>query len=171
MTRIGNFVKLYFLSVIMDPSEYQKILHYKKLSANCRKLLTRKERNFMKRLAKFTLVGNQLYREGKLVLNGSNVVAIPTSDHGEWGHPGREEMERKVRENYDITNLRLICRKIVTTCKESQNRTGVRRTGPMVHLNKQRIARLCKQLGLPSNGTTPLSQAFVSQSFTRTIRY
>ena len=75
-----------------------------------------KERNFKKNTAKFSLIGNQLYREYRLVLNNNGVVTRLTSNHCSWNNPALQEMEGKVREKYHVKNLRPVCRKIVTAC-------------------------------------------------------
>ena len=144
----------------MDVNENNKILHYKKLSITSSKLLTRKERHFRTKLRLFSIRDGKLYKSGKRVLHNEDAYSSLLKMHHDEGHPNRVKLERLARSKYHVERLRPICQRVVTQCHECQRRIGVRKTGPMVHLDKRRVERLCKQLGIPSNGTHPLSPAF-----------
>ena len=144
----------------MDVNEYNKILHYKKLSLTSSKLLTHKERHFRTKLRLFTIRDGKLYKNGKQVLHSEDAYSSLLKMHHDEGHPNRVKLEGLARGKYNVGRLRPICQRVVTQCRECQLRIGVRKTGPMVHLNKPRVERLCKQLGTPSNCTHPLSPAF-----------
>ena len=171
MAEITKFVNIQFLSVTMDVSEYNKILNYKKLSTTSSKLLNRKERHFRTELRLFTIRDGKLYKSGKQVLH--SVDAYPTLHrmHHNESHSYRVQLERLARGKYHVERLRPICQRIVTQCEECQLRIEVRETGPMLHLNKRRIERLCMQLALPSNSTKPLSQAFKVTALTKLLHF
>ena len=145
---------------MMDVNEYNKLLHYKKLSMTSSKLLTRKERHFRTKLRLFTIRDGKLYRDGRRVLHSEDAIPTLIMEHQDRDHPDRLQLESFIRTKYHVERLRQFCRKVVASCRKCQQRVAVRRTGPMVHLDKRRVERLCKRLGLPSNGTHPLSPAF-----------
>ena len=144
----------------MDVNEYKKLLHNKKLSMTSSKLLTRKELHFRTKLQLFTILDGKLHKNGNQVLHSEDAYSSLIKMHHDEGHPNRVKLERLARGKYHIERLRPICQRVVTQCHECQRRIGVRKTGPMVHLNKRRVERLCKQLEIPSNGTHTLSPAF-----------
>ena len=144
----------------MDVNEYNKLLHYKKFSMTSSKLLTRAERHFRTKLRLFTIRDGKLYRDGRRVLHSEDALATLIMEHRDRNHPNRLQLESFTRTKYHVERLRQFCRKVVASCRKCQQRVGVRKTGPMVHLDKRRVERLCKQLGIPSNGTHPLSPAF-----------
>ena len=155
--QIGNFVKLFILSVIIDNSDYNRVLHYIKHSATSTKLLSRKEGHFRAKLRVYTIRDGKLFRDWKQLLHSEDALPTLILEHQDRKRPVRIQLEGFIRTKYHVERLRQFCRRVVTSCPECQQRVAVRKTGPMIHLNKQRVEWLCKQLGLTCNSTNPLS--------------
>ena len=119
-------------------------LHYKKIYATFTKLLSRKERNFRAKLRLYTIHDGKLFRDWKQVLHSEDALSTLIIEHQDRNYSDRLLF---IRTKYHVERLRQFCRRVVTSCQECQQRVAVRKTGPMVHLNRQRVARLCKQLG------------------------
>ena len=90
----------------MDVSEYNKILHYKNLSATSSKLLTSKERHFRTKLRLFTIRDEKLYKNGKQVLHREDAYSTLPKVHQDKGHPNRVQLERLARGRYHVERLR-----------------------------------------------------------------
>ena len=142
----------------MDVSAYNKILRYKKLSTTSSKLLTRKERYFRTKLRLFTIRDGKLYKNGRQVLHSDDAYLTLLKLHQDKGHPNRVKLERLARGRYHVERLRPFCQRIVMQCEKCQLRIKVCKTGPMAHINLLRVARICKQLGIPLDGTLPRSR-------------
>ena len=160
LTKISNFLKLKFLSSVMDVNEYNKILHYKKLSATSSKLLTRKERHLWTKLCLFLIQDGKLCKNGKQILQSEDAYPTLVKVPQDKSHPNHMQLGRLAHVKYHVERLRPICQRIVTQCEKCQQRIEVLMTGPMVHNNRLRVARICKQLLIPMDGTKSLSRAF-----------
>ena len=142
----------------MDISEYNKILHYKKPSMTSSKLLTLKERHFRRKLCLFTIRDGKFCRNRKQVLHIEDAYPTLPKVHLDEGHPSRLQSERLARGKYHVERLRPLCQRIVTQCEKCQHRIEVRKTVRIVHINRLRVARKSKQLGIPFDGTKSFSR-------------
>ena len=142
----------------MDVSEYNKIVHYKKLSTTSSKLLTRKEPYFRTKLRSFTVRDGKLCRNGKQVLHSEDAYPTPLKVHQDKGHSNRVQLETLAPGKYHVEWLRPISQRIVTQRENCQQLIEVRKTGLMVHINSLRVSRLCNQLRIPLDRTKPLSR-------------
>ena len=116
----------------MDDSDYNRILHYKKLSAKSSKLLGRKERHFRTKLRLFTIRDEKLFRNGKQVLHSRDAYSKLVKTHG--GHPNCLQVQHLARVEYHDKKLRLVGQPVVTQCKECQQRIDIGKSGPVFHL-------------------------------------
>ena len=130
----------------MEVSEYNKILHYRKLSTTSSKPLTCKERNFRTKIRLFTIRDGKLYKNGKQVLHSEDAYPTLLKVYQDKGHPNRVQLERLARGKYHVERLRPVCQRTVTQCEKCQLLIEIRKTGPMVHIKRLRVQRICKQL-------------------------
>ena len=130
----------------MDVSEYNKILHYKKLSTTSSKLLTRKEPHFRTKHRSFTVRDGKLCRNGKQVLHSEDAYPTLLKVHQDKSHSNRVQLGTLAPGKYHVEWLRPISQRNMTQREKCQQLIEVLKTGLMIHINSLRVSQLYKQL-------------------------